>query len=1149
MVKEAEDMSRLAQAKRKLARLENEYATRIDKIYAHQKLTNGQPMNDKRNGSSWFRQHDRLEHAARAVAQDIEKQKERVAALQAKNERKEQGLNKQGGLLMTVDNIPRIKEELKKAEEGNSTFSPETIRKYEKEVENLEKLKTTAEAATSRMGNHTQELIDSGKLNQWRKNPSIYFVKGLRKVALELQEDGTFVVSEKYAPSTESEKNMVSELLTPVKPSIAIVPALTADPFGSEDDVFDNQLADARNFWQEAIARGESFEIVGKTIENGAIVNQGVSKTFTPSTRENVAFQLTDYYEGKPVSHYDISQDELDALVAADPKEWGILSLFPKGSNETEYEVRFVGTEQQFSNHEIQSKKTSEVDSSIDHYRVEFNESDPKNGIPDFSGKIVTEELISSLELADFDSTTKDSYYKLFLESVKDGKVVESFRLDLGDGLTENEQYYQFLRKVAVTEEQAALITNSVGPSIASEKESSPKTTNKKNSERRGYAKKTSQELRKETNDLVSAAMENVKNHLNSENDVLEYANFMSQFYDYSFKNTALINKQYPHAVAVAGAKHFKDKGFYIRKGEKAIRVLAPTTFNYFVDEVGVQRSISTASAAQKKLIEAEKLKTGKSTRFKNVPVFDISQTTATAEDLPKIFPNRSFDFDLSNAGNISLLRKSLNGYAALNGITINDNLSEVSSILGTAKGAYTQTIDGENHILMNPRYSEGEQIPTLIHELAHAKLHAPEQQANHKYSKSVKEFQAELTSYIVCKHYGIDTEEEAIPYIASWTKNGLAVEDKLDQMEEVKKFSRSLIVDIDAQMEQAAEMEQNVENKIEAPAEEEEKEEKQKYKNFSEQIDHARKISIVDIAMQNGIDLVQESRKQYRVADNHSLVITTDKNLWIENNGSYGGGPIDFVQKVVGVENFKEAVRMITENDYEEAKISNEPKGPFVYSKENEAHFSKAKDYLVNERGIDSEIVTYLHGKGLLQQDKRNNLLMMWNDEGKTVGCSEKGTIPGSQWRKIQANSDDLTGFNIRNGQARNLKFFEAGVDMLSYMTLNKGNLKDTWLVSMEGLKPETVYNYVGLANKSGDLESISLCVDNDEGGRKFADRFENIEVKQKDKEPIDILPEFPSLPVGKKEWDWNDELLQRKSEAKIKIGKKLCEQESLAV
>ena len=60
----------------------------------------------------------------------------------------------------------------------------------------------------------TQALIDSGEVKQWAKQPNIYFVKGLRRVALELSEEGRFELSPKYRPNTDEEKEIVNKLLS-----------------------------------------------------------------------------------------------------------------------------------------------------------------------------------------------------------------------------------------------------------------------------------------------------------------------------------------------------------------------------------------------------------------------------------------------------------------------------------------------------------------------------------------------------------------------------------------------------------------------------------------------------------------------------------------------------------------------------------------------------------------------------------------------------------------------------------------------------------------------------------------------------------------------------------------------------------------------
>ncbi|EPH88389.1 phage tail component protein [Enterococcus faecalis 06-MB-DW-09] len=208
-----EDNSRLGQARRKLLHLRNEYNEKFDQLFAHQELTNGQPMNDKRNGQSWFNRRDQIENSIRNLSDQIKQQEDRVAKLEEQKENKEMGLNKQGGLIMSVENIPRIQEEIEKSKNGESMFSKDTIRKYKKELEVLLEIKEQSEQTHHNVSPHAQALIASKAVTPWAKNPAIYFVKGLNKVALELEKTGDFVPSDKYKPHTAEEEKVVNALL------------------------------------------------------------------------------------------------------------------------------------------------------------------------------------------------------------------------------------------------------------------------------------------------------------------------------------------------------------------------------------------------------------------------------------------------------------------------------------------------------------------------------------------------------------------------------------------------------------------------------------------------------------------------------------------------------------------------------------------------------------------------------------------------------------------------------------------------------------------------------------------------------------------------------------------------------------------------
>ncbi|EGQ1309345.1 ImmA/IrrE family metallo-endopeptidase [Staphylococcus pseudintermedius] len=69
------------------------------------------------------------------------------------------------------------------------------------------------------------------------------------------------------------------------------------------------------------------------------------------------------------------------------------------------------------------------------------------------------------------------------------------------------------------------------------------------------------------------------------------------------------------------------------------------------------------------------------------------------------------------------------------------------------------------------------QKVKTLIHELAHAKLHGtPEKHFN--ISSEEKEFQAEMTAYAVASYFDIDTSDYSLGYLAHWTQ-GKELKDK----------------------------------------------------------------------------------------------------------------------------------------------------------------------------------------------------------------------------------------------------------------------------------------------------------------------------------------------------------------------------------
>lgn len=211
-----EESYRLRQSRGKLERLEREYAELDERLENHYRITNGQPMNDKRNGSSWFKKENWFLDKIRDKRQEIEEQRERVEKLEEQAYNKANGLNRNGsGLEMSVKNIPRIEKEIEKFKRGESLYTKATIKRYEQE---LVKLKEMAKKAEQKLTAGAQKLVDDGLLRQWKKKPTIYFVtdRNFKKLALELNSEGEFEESSvyRYRATTDEAKAYVQKLLS-----------------------------------------------------------------------------------------------------------------------------------------------------------------------------------------------------------------------------------------------------------------------------------------------------------------------------------------------------------------------------------------------------------------------------------------------------------------------------------------------------------------------------------------------------------------------------------------------------------------------------------------------------------------------------------------------------------------------------------------------------------------------------------------------------------------------------------------------------------------------------------------------------------------------------------------------------------------------
>lgn len=269
---------------------------------------------------------------------------------------------------------------------------------------------------------------------------------------------------------------------------------------------------------------------------------------------------------------------------------------------------------------------------------------------------------------------------------------------------------------------------------------------------------------------LLKQAEEGIKEFLESD----KYKHFlktMSKFHQYSVNNTILIAQQKPDAQLVAGFKAWQSKfKRHVNKGEKAIKIIGCRPYEKWVEK-------EVNGKVEKQNV--------KGFSFFPVSVFDVSQTVG--EPLPQLTTE---------------LTANVHGYRDLyhaikRSTDFKIGFEEITS------GAKGYCHMGENRIALNKGMSEAQTIKTLIHEVTHADLHAPEFQDKtiKKTSKHVKETEAESVAFVVCEHYGIDTSDYSFPYLGSWAKDSELSELK-ESFERIQTQADDLIQRIDTNLE-----------------------------------------------------------------------------------------------------------------------------------------------------------------------------------------------------------------------------------------------------------------------------------------------------------------------------------------------------------
>ena len=329
-----------------------------------------------------------------------------------------------------------------------------------------------------------------------------------------------------------------------------------------------------------------------------------------------------------------------------------------------------------------------------------------------------------------------------------------------------------------------------------------------------------------------------------------------------------------------------------------------------------------------------------------------------------------------------------------------------------------------------------------------------------------------------------------------------------------------------------------------------------------------AKKLSILDVANQLGMELKRTGSYSYEWVEHDSFVINARDNTFYWNSRSESGDVIQLVETVRDV-SYREAMNFLEKGEFSEVDVEAQlaPREPFRYSLEKYEHedFTATRSYLQAERGLARQTVDFFLKQGSIAEATRKKgdyfepvIVFKYKDsQGALLGASLQGIVENQvqypdrgRLKQIMRNSDGQSGFSVDIGKPERLVFAESPIDLMSYYELHQEQLENVRLVAMDGLKSgiigrrfmelyaemqgktyeanqstaralETVVTTTDFFKNPQNQHLITLAVDNDEAGRTFISRLQEKDI------PFQIA--IPPITVaGNEKADWNDFLKQ---------------------
>ena len=286
-------------------------------------------------------------------------------------------------------------------------------------------------------------------------------------------------------------------------------------------------------------------------------------------------------------------------------------------------------------------------------------------------------------------------------------------------------------------------------------------------------------------------------------------------------------------------------------------------------------------------------------------------------------------------------------------------------------------------------------------------------------------------------------------------------------------------------------------------------------YIHFTEQQKtQARQTDIAELLRSQG-ETLKRSGSEYEWLDGGQKV-TIRGNLWYHQYDQVGGDAIDFVRRFYN-KLYPEAMEYLLGETGGTLTVSppvQKEEKNFVLPPKND-NMRRVFAYLLNRRGIDREVLYAFVHKGMIYEsaDYHNAVFVGFDPNGKPKHAHKRGTGSESSYKGNVSGSQPEYSFHW-SGQSDTLYLFEAPIDMLSFISMQKEGWRQHSYAASCSVSDRVLFQTL---KDNPNIRQVVLCLDSDEPGQTAAKRIA-------DKLFVQGTASEILVPVHK---DWNEDLL----------------------